>query len=247
MARAGTVDESNRAVMRRYRTRSFMERSYRNLGYFLLVLLPIFVAGFWIPYLAEIPVFEPSITPPVHVHAALLFAWLGILIFQPFAIRYQAFAVHRLLGKVSYVMMTLIVPFTVAMMWKEYHEKLADGASVSSAFQAEFVSAAQLVVTVAVYVMAIVRIRKRDVPAHMRYMICIALFLLPAGLARTLGYWFHVRQSTSQTVCLAVIDLCLVGLIAYDRRCHGNPRPYVGAFLAYNVTAVIWIALGRPV
>jgi hypothetical protein len=81
----------------------------------------------------------------------------------------------------------------------------------------------------------------------MRYMICIALFLLPAGLARTLGYWFNIRQMTSQTICLAVIETCLVALIAFDLRRQLNARPYVVAFLAYNTTAVIWIALGRPV
>ena len=144
-------------------------------------------------------------------------------------------------------MMALIVPFTLAMIWKEYHEKLVEGKSVASALQAEFVSSAQLVVTVAVYVLAIVRIQKRDVPAHMRYMICIALFLLPAGLARTLGYWFNVRQMNSQTICLAVIETCLVALIAFDLRRQLNARPYVVALLAYNTTAVIWIALGRPV
>jgi hypothetical protein len=42
-----------------------MERAYRNPGYFLLATLPIFVAGFWIPYFAQIPTFGPSITPPV--------------------------------------------------------------------------------------------------------------------------------------------------------------------------------------
>jgi hypothetical protein len=111
----------------------------------------------------------------------------------------------------------------------------------------EFVSAAQLVVTVAMYVLAIVRIQKRDVPAHMRYMICIALFLLPAGLSRILGYWFSVGQVTSQTISLAVIEPCLAVLIAFDVRQHLNARPFVVAFLAYNTTAVVWIALGRLV
>jgi hypothetical protein len=148
-----------------------MERAYRNLGYFLLALLPIF----------------------------------------------------------------------------EYHEKLSDGKSIVSALQAEFVSAAQLVLTVAVYVLAIVRIQKRDVPAHMRYMICIALFLLPAGLARTFGYWVNLRQVTSQTISLVVIETCLAALIAFDIRRQLNARPYVVAFLAYNATALVWIALGRPV
>jgi hypothetical protein len=224
-----------------------MERAYRSLGYFLLALLPIFIAGFWIPYLSEIPAFDPSITPPVHIHAMLLFTWIVLLVLQPFAIRYKAFATHRLLGRASYIVMALIVPFTLAMIWKEYHEKLADGQSITSALQAEFVSAAQLVITVAMYVLAIARIQKRDVPAHMRYMICIALFLLPAGLSRTQGYLFGVRQVTSQTISLVVIETCLAALIAFDIRRQLNARPYVVAFFAYNATAVVWIALGRPV
>ena len=224
-----------------------MERAYRNLGYILLALLPIFIAGFWIPYLSEIPSFDPSITPPVHIHAVLLFAWIALLIFQPLAIRYRASSAHRLLGRASYVLMALIVPFTLAMIWKEYHEKLIEGKSITSALEAEFISAAQLLVTVAMYVLAIVRIQKRDVPAHMRYMICIALFLLPAGLSRTLGYWFNVSLVRSQTISLAVIETCLAALIAFDICRRLNARPYVVAILAYNATAVVWIALGRPV
>ena len=55
-----------------------MERTYRNLGYMLLVLLPIFIAGFWIPYFSEFPHFDASITVAVHVHAVLLFLLSGI-------------------------------------------------------------------------------------------------------------------------------------------------------------------------
>jgi hypothetical protein len=224
-----------------------MERSYRNLGYFLIVLVPIFVAGFWIPYFSEIPKFDATITPAVHFHAVLLFTWLTLLIIQPFAIRYGAFAVHRALGKASYFLMALIVPFSVAMMWKEYQERLLSGASSEVARNAELTSTAQLALIVAMYILAILRIRTRDVAAHMRYMICIGLLLLPAGLSRTLGYWFDVRQSWSQTVSVSVIDICLVALIVFDRRRQLNARPYVVAFLAYNTTAVIWLALGRPV
>jgi hypothetical protein len=67
-----------------------MERSYRNLGCVLLVLLPIFVAGFWIPYFSEIPHFDETITMAAHVHAASLFCFLLLLIVQPLAIRYRA-------------------------------------------------------------------------------------------------------------------------------------------------------------
>jgi hypothetical protein len=78
-------------------------------------------------------------------------------------------------------------------------------------------------------------------------MICITLVLLPAGLARTLGYWFNIRQASSQAVCLVLIDALLVSLIAYDRRRRLPARPYLLVLLAYIVIEAFWITLGRPV
>jgi hypothetical protein len=135
----------------------------------------------------------------------------------------------------------------VAMLFKEYRENLSEGATSTVARNAELISAAQLLVVVAAYALAIISVRKRNVAAHMRYMICIGIFLLPAGLTRTLGYWFHVRQMTGATVSLAVIEACLAALIVYDLRWGLNPRPYIVGFLGYTLTATIWIVLGRPV
>ena len=224
-----------------------MERAYRNLGYVLLILLPIFVAGFWIPYFSEIPHFESSITWAVHIHAVLLFCFLVLLIVQPIAIRFRAVSIHRNLGKLTNVLMPFILLFSVAMLWKEYHEHLADGASMAAARNDEFLSAVQLLFLGCLYGLALSSIRSRDIAAHMRYMICIVLVVLPAGLSRTLGYWFNFRQSSSQTVCLAFIDACLLALIAYDKPANRPSRPYVLTFAAYLVIETVWFSLGRPV
>ncbi|MFZ0882798.1 MAG: hypothetical protein WAN14_05330 [Candidatus Acidiferrales bacterium] len=224
-----------------------MERAYRNLGYVLIALLPIFVAGFWIPYLSQIPRFDESITTAVHIHAALLFCFLVLLIVQPLAIRYKAFSTHRILGKLSNILIPFALAFSVAMLWKEYHEHLTDGATVGVARNAEFLSAAQLLLFGALYGISIASIRRRDVATHMRCMICIVLVLLPAGLARTLGYWFHFRQSWSQTICLALIDTLLLALIAFDMRRRLAARPYALLLFAYVVIETVWITLGRPV
>lgn len=224
-----------------------MERAYRNVGYFLLALLPIFIAGFWIPYLSEIPRFDPGITVPVHLHALLLFAWIVLLVVQPLAIRNGAFGLHRSLGRISYVLMPLIVVSALAMIHKEYHEHLAGGMRARDALAAEFLSTCQLGLLGIFYCSAIYHITRRGVAAHMRYMICVALVLLPAGLARTFGYWFDVRQSLSQTYCLLVIDLCLIGLVWFDRARHLPARPYIQALTAYVVIEAGWVALGRPV
>jgi hypothetical protein len=223
-----------------------MESAYRNIGYFLLALPVIFVAGFWIPYLSEIPHFDSSITVPVHLHALLLFSWIVLLVIQPLAIRRGALTLHRILGRISYVLMPLIVVSAVAMIHKEYHEHLANGIGLGAALAAEFLSISQLVLLAIFYGSAIVHIKRHEVAAHMRYMICIALVLLPAGLARIFGYWFDIKQSLSQTYCLAVIDLCLIGLLWFDRSRHVAARPYILALAAYAVIEASWVAIGRP-
>jgi len=224
-----------------------MERAYRHLGFVLLFLLPIFLAGFWIPYFSQIPHFEESITVGVHLHAALLFCFLILLIVQPLAIRFRAISTHRALGKLSNFLIPFALVFSAAMLWKEYHEHLTSGATIAAARNAEFLSAAQLVLFGTLYGMSIAAIRRHDVGTHMRYMICIALVLLPAGLARTLGYWFHMRQVSSQTICLALIDSTLLSLIVIDTRRQSVARPYTYVLLAYLVVEVVWVVLGRPV
>lgn len=224
-----------------------MERAYRNLGYVLLVLLPIFVLGFWIPYLSEIPHFDQSITTVVHVHAVVQFSFLILLVVQPLVIRYKAFSTHRILGKLSNILIPFVLVFSLAMLWKEYHEDLTDGATLAMARSDELLSAAQLLLLCTLYGVSIAAIRRRDVATHMRCMIGIALVLLPAGLARTLGYWFNVRQSLSQTVCLALIDATLLALIGFDRRRRANAGPYLILLGAYIVLEAVWLTLGRPV
>lgn len=224
-----------------------METGYRNTWLFLLVLPLTIVAGFWIPYLSEFPRFDPTITTAVHVHAFLLFSWVALLVIQPLAIRRGAFEFHRRTGRVSYALMPLIVLFAAMMIRKEYLEHLGSGMSSTAAGKSEYLSSMQLLLLGCFYLLAMVRILKRDVAAHMRFMVCIALVLFPAGLARTLGYWFDVRQSSAQTACLIVIDLCLIALIVVDTRRRRKAGPYVLALLAYVALEVVWLEIDRPV
>jgi hypothetical protein len=166
-----------------------MQGGYRNLGYILLAFPLIIVAGFWMPYFSQIPRFDSSITTAVHIHALVLFAWVGLLVIQPLTIRNGAYSIHRALGKASYALMPLIVVFSVAMLGKEYQENLARGMGVTEARSAEYLSTIQVTLFAVFYGLAIARILKRDSAEHMRYMICLAL-----------------------------INLCLVSLIVFDRR-----------------------------
>jgi hypothetical protein len=177
----------------------------------------------------------------------LLFGWVGLLVLQPLTVRSNLYGLHRILGKTSYILLPLILIFGLAMLRKEYEEHLATGMPVAGALKAEYLSTVQLTLIGAFYCLAILRIRRRNVAEHMRYMICIALALLPAGLARTLGYGFDVSQSNSQFTCLALIDFSLILLIIVDRRRHAPSQPFAVALAAYLVIEAGWLYMGRPV
>jgi hypothetical protein len=224
-----------------------MERAYRNVGYLLLALPLIAIAGFWIPYFSQIPHFDKSITPAVHIHALLLFTWITLLVIQPLAIRQRAYLPHRVLGRISYFLMPLIVVFAIAMVRKEYLEHRADGVSRVAGLREEYLSVFGLLALASLYLLAIRSARRRDIAYHMRYMICTALAVLPAALARVLGYWFDVRQWHSQIACFLAINLTLIALILFDVRRSATPAPYLQMLAFYAVFEVGWAALGFPV
>lgn len=150
---------------------------------------------------------------------------------------------HRRIGRASYALMPLIALLAAMMVRKVYVEHLDGGMNSTAALTTEYLSSIQLVLPGCFYLLAMKKILKRDVAAHM---VCIPLVLLPAGLARTLGYWFNVWQSSAQTVCLIAIDLCLIALIVADTRQRQKAGPYVVALLAYARLGTVWLALGRP-
>jgi len=161
----------------------------------------------------------------VQVHAASLFCFLLLLIVQTLAIRYRAISTHRILGRFSNIVIPTALIFSVAILWKKYHKHLTDGATVATARNAEFLSAAQLLLFVALYAVSIAAMGRRDVATHMRCMICIALVLLPTGMARVLGYLIHVRQAPSPLLSLPANRPKLPhGVLSISSLLSGAPR-----------------------
>lgn len=223
-----------------------MERGYRGVGYFLFALPVVMVAGFWVPYFSGFPHFGKEVTPAVHAHALVQFTWVALAVAQPLAIGAGAYRAHRLLGRLSYFLAPLIVLFASAMILKEYGEHRADGMSAAAAFRAEYLSYTVLPVLAAFYLLAIERIRRGDAGGHMRYMICTAIALSPAGFGRVLGYFFEVRLRSAMTASLLLVDLAFLGLLLYDHARGAPPRPYAVALITYLAIEAGWLALGRP-
>jgi hypothetical protein len=88
-----------------------MEKSYNiyhNLGYWFLFLILLVLAGFYSSYFLVFFQPTPSI---IHIHFTLMTLWIVMLIVQPFLIKYKKVAIHRMLGKISYVLVPLVLDF----------------------------------------------------------------------------------------------------------------------------------------
>ena len=98
---------------------TIMEKSYRFLPYFFATFFVVVIACFYQSYFGEFPDFQNVISPignvPItittttHFHATMVVMWLLLLIIQPFLIVQKKVALHRLLGKVSYFIVALMV------------------------------------------------------------------------------------------------------------------------------------------
>lgn len=221
-----------------------MERQYRNLGYFLLILVGLVGLGFYKPYFALIPHFDPSITPLVQVHALLLMSFVALLVAQPLLIRYRQRLWHRRLGKATYFLMPALVVSCVGVIFKEYDEAFARSMSVSISLKSIFSDTEQLTLLVFLYVLAIVN--RRNIPVHMRYMIAVVLILAPAAIARVLGYWLDVPRYQSGIATSLFLDAVLVALILFDRRNKLNYRPYMLVLPLFLLSHAAFAILNRP-
>lgn len=210
---------------------------------FLLLL----VAGFWIPYFSNFPRFDPDITAVDHVHGAALFAWVLLLLVQPSAIHLRRLQLHRHLGRASIGAMALVLLTSIMVLRKEYGEHLAAGVPAYAALESEYLSAAQLALVVVAYALSIRAAMSHNVDAHWRWMAFVVVLLLPAGLARTLGFWFDVPQKTSQSFCMFFNAALLAAFWVRDRVARKSLAPFSSALLAYATVAVGWCILGRPV
>jgi hypothetical protein len=105
-----------------------MEKTFRFLPYYFALFLVGVVACFFQSYFGHIPRFENIISPignvPItitgitHFHAIMLTVWLVMLVVQPILILRKKLAWHRLLGKVSYGVVGLLVVATLLIIYQ---------------------------------------------------------------------------------------------------------------------------------
>lgn len=200
-----------------------MEKGYKNITIFFIVILGIVVLGFFKTYFGLFPTFN-KVTTIQHIHGLLFTTWFIMLCVQPILIRYGKYKTHRIIGKFSYVLVPCIVVSIHFIAQEAYLNALANHVQQKAIIAGLYFPTYQIFDFVALYVLAIAN--TKNTPAHMRYMIATSLAICGAGLRRAFVHWMGMSNDHAVLYGFLLPDLALVGLIIYDRLNNQKSKAY---------------------
>lgn len=187
-------------------------------GFLLLTLL-----AFWPTYLS-LPLRQSS--GYTHFHAATATLWMAFLVAQPMAIRARRLALHRAIGRASYV----AAPLALVAMVLLAHNRIRTATAEAYAIQTYvlYLQVSLAVVFALCYGLGVAR--RRNAAVHASFMVCTGLTLVDPVLVRIM-FWIDPTPSWNyQWLTFGVTDLLLVLLIWLERR-RPEPRKVFKAML----------------
>jgi hypothetical protein len=213
-----------------------MLKVYRNTAIFTILIIAGVQWGFYKDYSSQFPNFVNQ-TTTIHVHGALLMAWLLLLIVQPLLISTGKTKLHRNIGKVSYVLGPLIVisMFLVGKGSYLRHSPVVPAQEMLGT----------MVLDIRGYISfgifwALAMLYRKDSAAHMRYMIATGIVGIGPGVGRGLINSFGVDFGTALTITDA-LDIAIIGfLLGYDIYRKKNYKPFLIVFIVFLIGAFLW-------
>lgn len=215
-----------------------MEKVSRLPILFASILL-IVIIGFYKSYFSGFPSF-PNIKTIHHFHGGFFLLWMVLLFIQPILIARGKIGLHRKLGKLSYILVPLILLSAHFVARNQYLNELQVG-TVHSAVAGQMLPFMEMLVFCILYLLAIVNRRQTD--KHMRYMIMTSLLFIVPGMGRILIGLLHFPFTTGILCSYLLGDLILAGLIVGDLV---NKRPYQAYLVGGTImvlSQVIWFTL----
>ena len=160
--------------------------------------------------------------PPlvVHIHAALIVAWLGMLLTQTTLVAIGKTAWHKALGLASLVLGPAIVAAMVAVSIWRFDERVSLGQITAGANT--LLNQGRAILYFSVFFLWAILSRKADCETHKRMMILTIVPATTAAFARM--SWLPITTPDSPLAPHAYMLLLLTPMIIYDVVRLGRPH-----------------------
>ncbi len=210
-----------------------LDRSWPFIGALLLIAL----AAFWPTYFA--PGLSSSGTY-VHLHAITAASWMMLLLVQPLLIRRYKFDTHRAVGRISFV----LVPILLASMLLLAHFRLRSVPEDVYRLQT-FVLYLQVSLAglfALSFVLAMIYRKKAEI--HARFMICTGMTLVDPVFARIFFWIDPGTVEYHQFLTYGLTDLLFLLLIFLERRNLRGRWVFpvmLLIFILVQIPALLWL------
>ena len=155
-----------------------MEKVYKNSHYLFIAVLLMAIAGFWKTYFGKIPTFD-GVSGLMHFHAVMVLAWLSILIAQPMLILNKKVEMHRLVGKISYIVVPILLLSIILLMRLSF---IKNTLPANPDIDLRLVGIADLTFFIPCYLLAIYF--RKNTKYHARFMVMTVLPFINPALGR---------------------------------------------------------------
>lgn len=237
---------------------------FPHIEKWLLLLLPFVVYGFYPSYWSKI---TGNTTTIQHVHAFFMCLWVIMSIVQPYLVMKKKTHIHKMVGKVSYVLIPLIVTSGYILIQNRYERillrvqnevatgkvQLTPEEVLGNVANSQRHGIIFLLILITCYILAIAN--RKKMLKHATYMIGAIFTSIDPSLDRLIGHWAsanHIETNFfidygSQLFALVL----LVALAIYQRLKKQSLQPilivigiYLTSFLiidmAGNTAAWRW-------
>jgi len=183
---------------------------YTNSGVVSIGLLLISVIAFWPTYYAII--FNSEFY--IYLHAFFAVLWFGMLIIQPYLIKSRRIDLHRLIGKLSYV----IAPMVVVSIILLAHNRINLASEAFHSFQAYILYLQISLAVVFAITFGLAIYYRKTKPIHARFMVATSLTFIDPIFARLINTYAPDAVSSNQWITFSLINVILIALSIMDRK-----------------------------
>jgi hypothetical protein len=213
-----------------------MEKGYKNIHWLFIAILLLAPLGFR-KYILNLNNVTQS-NYILHAHAILMITWCIMLIVQPILIKYRKYDLHKLIGKISYVIVPLIIFSVVKMIKFSYLLRLEQN-SVRESLNKTLLPFTQIILFTMYYAAAIVK--RQNSFLHMRFIIISSLILLSPIIGR---FKYSFIDLNMINVSMWIVNIILIILIIHDYINKKNYKIYLIALFFYSLSHFIILHFG---
>ena len=184
-------------------------------GYYFVGLIGLVLLGFWPSYFSKFFNGTENYSFYFHFHAAIMSLWILTLIAQPILIRKKKLAVHKFVGRLTYILMPLLFISVILLTHNNIQEHVLIVNSQKLYGPHLIIPFKDLLILGTAYIIAIVY--RHDINIHARAMVATGIVFIEPALSRFLIY--SMKDTNIGYLCtIGFVYSILIGLMILERK-----------------------------